>query len=118
MIPRSVNLAAITREDRHKMIDHTMKCINKCSAWIVNHTMYSNMAICINFQIEVGDVPKLIELLNTNGLNLTKETLELVNVFNDAINDKNKNKEMLGAINITFIHNEKDLKIIVPAVPG
>lgn len=118
MIPKNINLAAITRENRHKMIDHTMQCINKCNAWIVNHTMFSNMAICINFYVEANDVPKLIELLNTKGLNLTEQSLEISKKFDIDIPSKYKNKEILGAINITFIHNEKDLKIVIPSVPG
>lgn len=118
MIPKRISLAAITREDRHKMIDHTMQCINKCSAWIVNHTMFSNMAICINFQVEAGDVRKLIELLNTNGLNLTQQSIELGEDFPLDLPERYKSKEILGAINITFIHNDKDLKIVIPAVPG
>lgn len=118
MKPNNIKLAAITRANRHNIIDHTMTSINQCSAWIINHTMYSNMAICINFQIEVQDVPKLISLLNNDELILTEQSLAISSTFSDTICEKYGGREILGSINITFIHNEKDLKIKIPSVPG
>lgn len=114
---RYIKIAAITGENRHDIIDYTVKAINSCSGYVMNHTMFSNSAICINFQIEAKGVNMLFKLLNGNGINLTKESLEIAKEFPEAI-EKDCHKEILGAINITFVHNEPDLKIITPAVPG
>jgi len=118
LIPRYINIAGITKEYRHDMIDYTVNCIDTCSGWVMNHTMFSNSAICINFQIEAKGVNKLLKLLNSNGLNLTKESIEISKNFPENIEADYKYKEILGAINITFVHNDPDLKIITPAVPG
>jgi len=117
LLQKNIRIAGITKEDRHKTIDYTVSCINSCSGWVMNHTMFSNSAICINFQIEAQGVNKLLKLLN-NGINLTKESIEIMDNFPENIEDENKHKEILGAINITFVHNDPDLKIITPAVPG
>lgn len=118
MIPRYINISGITKENRYKMIDYAVNCINNCSGWVMNHTMFSNAAICINFELEAKDVGKLIKLLNSNGLNLSKESIEIVESFPEDIEENYKNKEILGAINIKFVHNDPDLKITTPAVPG
>lgn len=118
MVPKYIRIAGITKENRHDMIDYTVRCISGCSGWVMNHTLFSNAAICINFEIEAKNVNKLLELLNSNGLNLNKESIELEESFSENIDDKDKDKEILGAINITFVHNDPDLKIKTPAVPG
>ena len=118
MVPKYISIEGITKEDRHKIIDYTVSCINGCSGWIMNHTMFSNAAIAINFQIEAKGVNKLFKLLNTNGMNLSGKSLELAESFPEDLDDKDKEKEILGAINITFVHNDPDLKIKVPNVPG
>ena len=118
MIPGYINIAGITKENRHDMIDYIVSCVNSCSGWIINHTMFSNLAIGINFQIEAKDVNELLKLLNSNGLKLTKESIEISKNFPEKIEEEYKHKEISAAINITFVHNDPDLKIIIPAVPG
>lgn len=118
MIPRSLQITAITKDDRHNMIDYAVSSINMCSGWITNHTMFSNAAICINFQMEAKGVNRLLKLLNNNGMNLSDKSIELEKIFLAELDDKDKHKEIFGAINITFVHNDSDLKIKVPNVPG
>ena len=84
----------------------------------MNHTVFSNAAICINFEIEAKYVGKLLKRLNTNGLSLIKESIELAEIFTENIEEKYKEKEIMGAINITFVHNDPDLIITSPDVPG
>ena len=118
MIPKYINVACITKENRNNMIDYAVSCINSGSGWVMNHTMFSNAAICINFEIEAKDVGKLLKRLNTNGLSLIKESIDLAENFSQNIEEKYKEKEIIGAINITFVHNDPDLIIKAPAVPG
>lgn len=116
MIPKYINIAGITKENRNNMIDFAVSCINSGSGWVMNHTMFSNAAICINFEIEAKDVGKLLKRLNTNGLSLIKESIELAEIFPENIEEKDKGKEIMGAINITFVHNNPDLIITAPSI--
>ena len=68
------------------MIDYIVSCVNTCSGWIINHTMFSNLAIGINFQIEAKDVNELLKLLNSNGLKLTKESIEILRLLHNSKN--------------------------------
>ena len=56
----------------------------------MNHTVFSNAAICINFEIEAKYVGKLLKRLNTNGLSLIKESIELAEIFPENIEEKYK----------------------------
>ena len=118
MIPKYIRIAGITKENRHDTIDYIVNSINSCSGWVLNHTMFSNSAICINFQIEAKGVHMLLKLLNGININFTKESVELWDSFPESIDEKYKDIEILGSINITFVHNEPDLKITTPNVPG
>jgi transcriptional regulator len=118
MIPKNIKIKGYTKKNRHEMIDYVVNCISKCSGWVLNHTMFSNTSICINFEIKASGVSKLLKQLNKNGLNLNKESIELRESFPENLEESYRNKIIMGTVNITFIHNDPDLKITVPSVPG
>lgn len=118
MLPRVIRIKGFTRENRYGMIDYAVSSISKCSGWVTNHTMYANKMIVINFEIEVKGVRELLHLFNQNGLVLSEESIELLNDFPEDIVIANKDKEIIGSINITFVNDEPTTRNHIPAIPG
>lgn len=110
-----LRLSGFTRADRIQMTDRVSEAINQSGAWITDFHLYSNMLICINFEVPIANLVKLAALLQATGLHLSQESLEqLIPVDNSVLLEN----DQVGTLQITFIHNEPDLLREVPAVPG
>jgi hypothetical protein len=90
------------------------EAINQAGAWITDFHLYSNLLICINFEVPIANLNKLAASLQATGLQLSQESLEQLIPTDTAQGQA----EFLGTLQITFIHNEPDLLRDVPAVPG
>jgi hypothetical protein len=91
------------------------EAINQAGAWITDCHLYSNILICINFEVPNTKLYRLAASLQGTGLHLSQESLEQLMPAN---NSTLKEKELVGTLQITFVHNEPDLLREVPAVPG
>lgn len=109
-----LRLSGFTRVDRIQMTDCVSEAINQAGAWITDFHLYSNILICINFEVSIANLDKLATSLQATGLQLSQESLEQLMPTDTAQGQK----ELVGTLQITFIHNEPDLLRDVPAVPG
>ncbi|WP_088892869.1 hypothetical protein [Leptolyngbya ohadii] len=110
-----LQLDGFTKAERITMTDRVSQAINQAGAWITDFHQYSNVLICINFEVSIADVGKLSESLQETGLHLSQESLEQLMAFSESTL---KQKELPGTLQITFIHNEPDMLRDIPAVPG
>lgn len=97
-------LQAITSQDRHLV-----------ARQIQDARFYSNKMTTIRFTLVAREVPVFVAKLHECGLaidDLTREEggLSTISAQGDV--------EISGSIQITFLHNDPDLKQIIPAVPG
>jgi len=97
------------------MIHRVSEAINQAGAWIIDFHLYSNILICINFQVPIANLNRLAGTLQETGLQLSKESLKQLMPAHDSTL---KEQELVGTLQITFVHNEPDLLRDVPAVPG
>ncbi|WP_088069740.1 hypothetical protein [Gottfriedia luciferensis] len=105
MIPNYLRIRGTTKENRYKIIDYVVSSINKCSGYVTNHTTFSNAIIVINFEIELIGVTNLLNLLNSNGITLLDESIEVRDHFLKNIDEEEfKDKEIMGSIQISFFH--------------
>jgi hypothetical protein len=109
-----LRLDGFTRADRIDMTHHVSEVISQAGAWITDFHLYSNILICINFQVPIGNLDKLSVKLQETGLQLSQESLKQLIPVHDSMKDR----ELVGTLQITFVHNEPDLLRDVPAVPG
>ncbi|WP_271936698.1 hypothetical protein [Roseofilum reptotaenium] len=58
---------------------------------------------------------RLAVTLQETGLQLSQESLEQLMPAHDSTL---KEQELVGTLQITFVHNEPDLRRDIPAVPG
>ncbi|BAY38145.1 hypothetical protein NIES2111_24900 [Nostoc sp. NIES-2111] len=112
---RFLRLDGFTKADRIQMTASVSEAINKSGAWITDFHLYSNVLICINFEVAIANLDKLSLSLQETGLHLSQDSLKQLTPAHDSTH---KERELIGTLQITFIHNEKDLLREIPAVPG
>ncbi|MBD2081609.1 hypothetical protein [Leptolyngbya sp. FACHB-17] len=110
-----LRLDGFTRAERLGITDRVSEAINQAGAWITDFHLYSNILICINFQVPIANLDKLSAKLKETGLELSQESLKQLMPVHDSML---KEQELVGTLQITFLHNEPDLLRDVPAVPG
>ncbi len=110
-----LRLDGFTRAERIGLTYRVSEAINQAGAWITDFHQYSNILICINFQVPIVNLDKLAATLQETDLQLSQESLAQLMPDHDSML---KEQELIGTLQITFIHNEPDLLRDVPAVPG
>jgi hypothetical protein len=101
------------------MIWRVKEAILHGGGYILDFHMFSNKAICINFEVSVGNIGRLYSSLKREAF-LTQESDDLLAGYRDQLGrlEGAKAADVAGTLNITFIHNEPDLRIEVPPIPG
>ena len=120
MIPKFLQLHGVTRVNRQEMITRVKEAILQGGAYITDFHMFSNRAICINFEVSVGNIEKLYSSLRRQAF-LNQESHDLLADCCDRLaqfGERAKAADVVGTLEITFIHNEPDLRIEVPSIPG
>jgi hypothetical protein len=95
--------------------------MTKSGAWIVDVKLFSNVSACFNFEIPSSHAEHLRDALAAMDLHLTKESDDsLANLVegNNSAEAGSPVTDIAGSLQITFIHNEPDLRIEVPRIPG
>ncbi|WP_169218896.1 hypothetical protein [Brasilonema sp. UFV-L1] len=110
-----LRLDGFTKAERIGMTACVSEAITRAGGWITDFHLYSNILTCINFEVPIANLDKLAAFLQETGLHLSQESLEQLMPANDS---RLKEKELVGTLQITFVHNEPDLLREVPAVPG
>jgi hypothetical protein len=110
-----LRLDGFTKAERIEMTHRVSEAITQAEAWITDFHLYSNILICINFQVPISNLDRLSAKLQETGLQLSQESLDrLIPSHKSTL----KEQELVGTLQITFVHNEPDLLRDVPAIPG
>ena len=120
-MPGFLQLNGATRVNRLEIISRVKEAILEGGGYVLDFHMFSNAAICINFEVAAGNVGRLYSSLRETGLRLSQESHELMATCRDELNElgeRDKAADVAGTLQITFIHDEPDLKIEVPPIPG
>ena len=108
----ALNLA--TRADRNAITAQAKEAILTSGGWVVDFHHFSNLSLCINFEIESRHVARLqaaLAALDARMADASREQLA-------ALQEERGAHEVSGTLQITFIHNEPDLRRAVPPIPG
>ncbi|MDT5059632.1 MAG: hypothetical protein QOH63_91 [Acidobacteriota bacterium] len=103
------------------MISRVKEAILKGGGFILDFHMFSNLSICLNFELTVGKINQLYDALKATGLQLSEESARLLeNCCRglEQLEEKARASEVTGTLAITFIHSEPDLRIEVAAHSG
>jgi hypothetical protein len=121
MIPRFLQLTGVTKVNRHEMISRVKEAILRGGGYVTDFHMFSNAAICLNFEVSVGNIGSLYESLVATGLSLSQESHDALAGYPDQqglLVERAEAADVMGTLNITFIHDEPDLRIEAPPIPG
>ena len=116
MPPRSLRLSGVTAHDRHEVVAGLTEVLNE-AGWIVDFRQFSNMALAVQFELSPREAPRFRELLATLPVKLSTESLAALAAMESSPVAQLPDP-LPGAIHVTFVHSEGDLRIPVPAVPG
>jgi len=121
VVPPFLRINAVTRANRDEMIARVRTAMTKSGAWIVDVKLFSNASVCFNFEIPSSHAEQFRAALTATDLRLTKESDDSL----ASLLERDKSAEagspateIAGSLQITFIHNEPDLRIEVPQIPG
>jgi hypothetical protein len=107
---RTLYLSAGTHATRHGITTQVLDAIGRAGV-VEDARQHSNKEIAIRFALPAGGVPKLRRELSELALRLSESSsAELASAA--------ETEPAAGWLVVTFAHNEPDLRITAPAVPG
>lgn len=110
-----LRINGLTRENRHEILSRVKQAVSDGNGWITNFYQYSNLSVCINFEIELKNVAKLNQEIRKTNLLLSDETEKAIAELTLI---PESSEEVFGTIQIGFVHDEPDLRIECLPIPG
>ena len=96
------------------MISRARSAITDSGGWILDAKLFSNVSINLSFEIPASRIGSLRDALESIELHLSTSSLESI----ARRHADQQSGDIAGSLQITFIHNDPDLRIEVPAIPG
>lgn len=121
MPSKFLRIIGYTKGDSNHTITVLRDLINESGGWILDFNFFSNLSICLRFEISAKNVDRLCLALLQNNVQLSDESSALLIDFCNQLEPHDELSGafvVMGTINVTFIHDEPDLRIEVPAIPG
>lgn len=103
-------IEASTRRERKEATSLAFDCINRLGGWIDDSHMFSNIMNNIRFTIRDDRLEPLLNALKAEAIT--------IDPWPDALIAAPSGQERSGMLQLTFVHNEPDLRRDIPAVPG
>lgn len=116
MRPRPLTLAAITRRERHQAVGAVIDAIMDAGGWLVDSAQFSNLAMALRFVLPADGLAGWAAALAAAGVRLDEDSRARLAAH--AAGAGAPEAEVPAALNLTFLHDEPDLRQAVPAVPG
>ncbi len=107
---RILMLNAVTRRERKDATSFVFDTVNGLGGWIDDVQMYSNLMNTIRLTLAAGAYPALVAALREGGIAVDEPGTDPAGTDPAA--------ERMATLQISFIHDEPDMKREVPAVPG
>lgn len=105
---------ATTREGRFALTAAVRDAISEAGAWITDFRQFSNVSVCVSFELESQQVARLSQALQRLNLSLPPESLQSLEETGRAA----PGAAVMGSLQITFVRDEPDVLTPPPAVPG
>lgn len=112
--PRFLRINAATSQDRFVLTAAVRDAVSAAGGWITDFRQFSNVSVCLNFELESQQVDGLRKKLQSCRLALTPESLQSLE---EACREPS-GAAVMATLQITFAHDEPDVLTPPPAVPG
>lgn len=110
---RLIQLQGSTRAERHAVTSQASDAVLACRGYILDYHQFSNLAVCFTIEIPAARLVDLRSQLAALEIALQPATEEEA-----ALASSTSPEDIPASLRITFIHNEPDLRIEIPAIPG
>ena len=114
-VAEALRLNLVTTRERHSVIAELHTQLVAASASVTDFQQFSNVSVCLTLEWEQHLGTRIAEAIRCSGLHLAESSLRALQHSAVAAN---RNRMVEASLQITFIHNDPDLRIPVPAVPG
>lgn len=102
-----------TSQDRHQVTSGVSKAVSSAGGYILDFKQFSNLSVCFNIELPPAGFFKLRKELDTIKVLLKPPTeMEMV------ASEKSEDADIPCSLQVLFFHEEPDLRIPIPAVPG
>ena len=91
-----LRLDGFTKTERIQMTARVSEAISRAGAWITDFHQYSNILICINFEVPSANLEKFATTLLQTGLHLSQESMNQL-IADDSTQ---KDKELVGTLQV------------------
>ena len=105
-----IMLSGVTRVERNVATSLVFEAVNRLGGWIDDLHMYSNLMNTIRFTLPAGAFVDLVTALEAAGI-----AVEPVEGLGEI---RNPATERMATLQLSFIHDEPDLKRDIPSIPG
>ena len=100
------------------MTSRARSAITDSGGWILDVKMFSNVSLCFRFEIPAVRLERLRDGLAKTGLRLSKASIDALTSLSRGPAEEIQSVDIAGSLQITFVHNEPDLRVEVPPIPG
>ena len=104
--PQFLRINGLTSEDRHHMIPLLRDAIMSSGGWIMDFHLFSNISICINFELPLRHAGKFHAALCSLSLRLSEESASALEAYRHASEQTGENSadvDLSGTLQVTFI---------------
>ncbi len=107
---RLVMITAVTRQERRAATSFVFAAVQSLGGWIEDVQMYSNIMNTIRLVLPAGRFQALADTLSEAGISLDLPP--------ELAQPANPDAERPATLQVTFVHNDPDLRREIPSVPG
>ncbi|KGF68606.1 hypothetical protein LL06_15395 [Hoeflea sp. BAL378] len=113
-------LSAVTRTNRHAAMRGIDDIVVSLGGWIEGHTLFSNIAATFRFVLPASALASFAGRVDALGVHIDQAGLAALAARSPAGGEENEagEAEVAGALSVTFVHDEPDLRREIPAIPG
>lgn len=112
--PHLLQLSGFTRVDRLNSVALIREAIDGANGWINDFHEFSNLSICIEFEIPEASLPALTAKLISAQISFNSRTERTVR----SLRIGTAGEPVQCTLQVLFIHDQPDMRRTVLAVPG
>jgi hypothetical protein len=108
-----VRIQGKTSQERHGIISAASDAVGEAGGYILDFKQFSNLAVVFTIELPPAGYERLRKKLVSLGVRLEPPSSD-----ESALAALVVPKEIAGSLRLDFQHQEPDLRIPIPAVPG
>lgn len=102
-----------THQERHGVTSSASKAVGDAGGYLLDFKQFSNLAVCFTIELPPAGFANLRHMLADLKVVLEPPTKEEL-----ALGEETVERDVPCSLRITFLHQEPDLRVTIPAVPG